>query len=55
VAALGYFTDIYRLMLFSKVRDPVLNFVGLRGPTKVDTDILLRNMEMAGMVFRGAL
>ena len=55
VAALGYFVDIYDLILFSIVRIPSLNSMGLQGPAMVDTGVYLLNMQMAGMLIGGIL
>jgi len=55
VAALGYFVDIYDLILFSIVRVPSLNSLGLQGPAMVDTGVFLLNMQMAGMLIGGIL
>ena len=55
VAALGYFVDIYDLILFSIVRVPSLKSLGLSGPALVDTGVFLLNMQMAGMLLGGIL
>src|SRR5512136_1824197 len=55
VAALGYFVDIYDLILFSIVRVPSLKSMGLSGPAMVDTGVFLLNMQMAGMLIGGIL
>ena len=55
VAALGYFVDIYDLILFSIVRVPSLKSLGLQGPAMVDTGVFLLNMQMAGMLIGGIL
>lgn len=55
VAALGYFVDIYDLILFSIVRVPSLKSLGLQGPAMVDTGVYLLNMQMAGMLIGGIL
>jgi MFS transporter, putative metabolite:H+ symporter len=55
VAALGYFVDIYDLILFSIVRVPSLNSMGLQGPDMVDKGVFLLNMQMAGMLLGGIL
>ena len=44
VAALGYFVDIYDLVLFSIVRVPSLKALGLSGKDLVDQGVFLLNM-----------
>lgn len=53
VAALGYFVDIYDLLLFSIVRRPSLVDLGVSGDTLVSEGIVLLNMQMAGMLIGG--
>jgi MFS transporter, putative metabolite:H+ symporter len=55
VAALGYFVDIYDLLLFSIVRRPSLVDLGVSESTLVSEGILLLNMQMAGMLIGGLL
>lgn len=55
VAALGYFVDIYDLVLFSIVRVPSLKALGLSGKDLVDQGVFLLNMQMAGMLLGGIL
>jgi MFS transporter, putative metabolite:H+ symporter len=55
VAALGYFVDIYDLILFSIVRIPSLQSMGLQGTALVDKGVYLLNMQMAGMLLGGIL
>jgi len=55
VAALGYFVDIYDLILFSIVRVPSLKSLGLSGAELVDKGVFLLNMQMAGMLIGGIL
>jgi MFS transporter, putative metabolite:H+ symporter len=55
VASLGYFVDIYDLLLFSIVRVKSLADLGLSGPELVDKGLLLINMQMAGMLIGGVL
>ncbi len=52
VAALGYFVDIYDLLLFSIVRVPSLESLQLN---TLDNGIFLINMQMAGMLIGGVL
>jgi len=48
VAALGYFVDIYDLILFSIVRVQSLKAIGLSGQELLDKGVYLLNMQMAG-------
>jgi len=53
VAALGYFVDIYDLILFSIVRVPSLKALGLEGQELFDQGVRLLNMQMFGMLLGG--
>ncbi len=55
VAALGYFVDIYDLVLFSIVRVPSLRSLGISGKELTDYGVDLLNMQMAGMLIGGIL
>lgn len=55
VAALGYFVDIYDLILFNVVRKPSLQAIGLSGQAMTDMGIYLFNMQMTGMLLGGIL
>ena len=55
VAALGYFVDIYDLVLFSIVRIPSLQSLGLSGRDLTDSGVYLLNMQMAGMLVGGII
>ncbi|MBI5143343.1 MAG: MFS transporter [Nitrospirae bacterium] len=55
VAALGYFVDIYDLVLFSIVRVPSLRALGLSGSELTDYGVFLLNMQMAGMLIGGII
>jgi MFS transporter, putative metabolite:H+ symporter len=55
VAALGYFVDIYDLVLFSIVRVPSLKSLGFSGQELIDNGVFLLNMQMAGMLIGGIL
>jgi len=55
VAALGYFVDIYDLILFSIVRVPSLKSLGLSADELTNTGILLLDMQMLGMLIGGIL
>jgi putative MFS transporter len=53
VAALGYFVDIYDLILFSIVRVPSLKSFGLEDALITSQGLLLLNLQMAGMLIGG--
>lgn len=53
IAALGYFVDIYDLILFSIVRVPSLQAIGIPASQIKDSGIFLINMQMAGMLLGG--
>jgi putative MFS transporter len=55
VASLGYFVDIYDLILFSIVRVSSLKAVGLGGQSLLDQGVFLLNMQMGGMLLGGIL
>ena len=56
VAALGYFVDIYDLILFSIVRVKSLNELGVIDKTEVTNQgLFLINMQMGGMLLGGVL
>ncbi len=56
VAALGYFVDIYDLILFSIVRVRSLNELGVIDPAEVTNQgLFLINMQMGGMLVGGIL
>ena len=55
VAALGYFVDIYDLVLFSIVRVPSLKAIGIQGPALINQGVFLLNMQMIGMLLGGIL
>jgi len=53
VASLGYFVDIYDLLLFSIVRIPSLQSLGLAGDALRNQGIMLLNMQMSGLLLGG--
>jgi MFS family permease len=53
VAAMGYFVDIYDLLLFSIVRVPSLKALGFTGQTLTDHGIFLLNVQMIGLLLGG--
>lgn len=55
VASLGYFVDIYDLILFSIVRISSLHSMGLQGQDLLDRGVFLLNMQMGGMLLGGIL
>lgn len=55
VAALGYFVDIYDLLLFSIVRIPSLHALGVTGDAVIEQGVRLINMQMSGMLVGGIL
>ncbi|MBL7714826.1 MAG: MFS transporter [Bdellovibrionales bacterium] len=54
VAALGYFVDIYDLLLFNIVRISSLRDIGLTGQ-ELQMGAMLHNIQMSGMVIGGLL
>ncbi len=55
IAALGYFVDIFDLLLFSIVRRPSLQSLGVPPDQLVTTGLILHNTQMAGMLVGGIL
>ena len=55
VGALGYFVDIYDLLLFSIVRTPSLKSLGITGDALATQGLMLLNLQMAGMLLGGIL
>jgi MFS family permease len=55
VAALGYFVDIYDLILFSIVRVSSLQSLGVPAAELLEKGVLLINMQMGGMLLGGVL
>ena len=55
VAALGYFVDIYDLVLFSIVRVESLNSLGINGDALLTNGVRLLDMQMTGMLIGGLL
>lgn len=53
VASLGYFVDIYDLVLFGIVRVQSLKSLGLQGQELLGHGVYLLNMQMAGMLLGG--
>jgi MFS family permease len=55
VAALGYFVDIYDLVLFSVVRKPSLLAIGILPEALEKSGLYLLNIQMIGMLFGGLM
>jgi putative MFS transporter len=55
VAALGYFVDIYDLILFNVVKNASLTSLGYTGEALERTGLLLFNWQMTGMLIGGLL
>ena len=55
VAALGYFVDIYDLILFSVVRVESLKSLGVTGDAIMSTGVELLNMQLIGMLVGGII
>lgn len=55
VASLGYFVDIYDLILFSIVRISSLKSLGFEGQDLLNRGVFLLNMQMGGMLLGGIL
>jgi MFS family permease len=55
VAALGYFVDIYDLILVSIVRKPSLLAMGVAPENLLSEFLVILNWQMAGMLFGGIL
>jgi MFS family permease len=53
VAALGYMVDMYDLFLFSIVRRPSLQSLGVPDEHMLDDGLLLLNLQMAGLLAGG--
>jgi MFS transporter, putative metabolite:H+ symporter len=55
VAALGYFVDIYDLLLFTIVREPSLRGIGVTDPEMLDASTHIINWQMFGLLIGGIL
>ncbi|MBK8551178.1 MAG: MFS transporter [Ignavibacteria bacterium] len=55
VAALGYFVDIYDLILFGVVRKPSLTSLGITGESQLSVGVTLLNCQMIGMLIGGII
>lgn len=55
VSALGYFVDIFDLVLFSILRVPSLVSLGLSGDANTKSGVLLLNLQLLGMILGGLM
>ncbi|HMO01519.1 MAG TPA: MFS transporter [Oligoflexia bacterium] len=55
VAALGYFVDVYDIVLFSVVRTESLKALGLSGEALISQGVFLLNLQMIGMLIGGLI
>jgi MFS family permease len=55
VAALGYFVDIYDLIVFNVVKNESLKAIGISGEALKNSEIYLFNVQMTGMLLGGIL
>ena len=55
VAALGYFVDIYDLLLFSIIRIPSLRSLGLNDSQIAKQGLLIINIQMIGLLVGGII
>lgn len=55
VAALGYFVDVYDLIIFSVVRVQSLQSLGYSGDALTQYGVLLLNLQLGGMLIGGVL
>lgn len=53
VGALGYFVDVYDLILFAILRIPSLKSMGFSGDALLTNGVLLLNLQMLGMLVGG--
>ena len=55
VASLGYFVDIYDLLIFSIVREPSLRDIGVPDSQIVSASAMIINWQMTGLLLGGIL
>ncbi|HEY1008274.1 MAG TPA: MFS transporter, partial [Sphingobacteriaceae bacterium] len=55
VAALGYFVDIYDLLLFLIIKNKSLHEIGVPDSQITDVGLTLMNWQMAGLLLGGIL
>src|SRR5687767_4187239 len=55
VAALGYFVDIYDLLLFTIVREPSLRALGVTDANMIAASTRIINWQMVGLLIGGLI
>ena len=55
VAALGYFVDIYDLLIFSILRKESLTAIGVPADQILDKGLFIQNMQMLGLLIGGVI
>jgi len=55
VGALGYFVDVFDLLLFSILRKPSLTELGVSAADMLSTGVWLLNVQMAGLLIGGVI
>ncbi len=55
IAALGYFVDIYDLLLFGIVKDPSLAYFKFTAEETLSTGAMIQNFQMGGLLLGGIL
>src|SRR4051812_37861320 len=55
VAALGYFVDIYDLLLFGMIRNSSLQSLGLSGDEAVKVGLDVMSIQMYGLLIGGVI
>lgn len=55
VGSLGYFIDLFDLILFSAVRVPSLEALGLQGDALLEAGFMILNAQMTGLILGGIL
>ncbi|MBS1766445.1 MAG: MFS transporter [Acidobacteria bacterium] len=55
VGALGYFVDIFDLLLFPIIKTPSLNALGVPAAAQLEVGVRLLNWQMAGLLLGGIL
>ncbi len=53
VAALGYFVDIYDLLLFTIIREPSLRGIGVSDAAMLSASTKIINWQMIGLLIGG--
>ncbi|HEY1418224.1 MAG TPA: MFS transporter, partial [Myxococcaceae bacterium] len=55
VAALGYFVDVFDILLYGIVRVPSLRDLGVTAAAQLETGVSLLNWQNAGLLIGGVL